>query len=500
MKKQLLATGISLLSYSFSLFGDPKEVELYHELLKNTKDSYLLEILSEGANRNLPLPKDLTSLWKVNSCRRVLLQSMTLENCQKFKLFSAQEYAKLSHEEQAAIWLRANREKDWWESKLVLELGKSVYTISPEWAKSLILSVHEKTESAMLIGLTNETDLELAHKFKLDSNVKPIELHYKDGDSSLVIKHKLKAVATLPKEKQGAIVATYKKVNERLKPQVIPFYGEKELLALLKNSKHEPSRAVAIRTLLSLKWVEWQVERVLKGKSWAEAQEVYNYFVAHPERITESTFDKYWKLSSEVGKTLLSAFLWKHPKEEVSKTLRDHVDKSDKRALALKGLFALPAHGQSEWLKGHLKAKKWEPDLHGLTMDILWEWKEVPEDRFYLDIFLNQGYKAGGPGMESLLKLLGLSKHKQASKVISSFFKEVEEPVVEVDVAIEASGWHGVKDYLRSLNKFVRDGNTDPILKWAVERCEGKTPPLPVEENLFRGMNPYFFHSLDADY
>ena len=495
MKKQLLATGLSLFSLSFSLMGNPKEVELYHELLKDTKDSYLLEVLSEGAKRALPLPKDLSSLWKVNSCRKILLQSMTISDCQKLKIFSPKVFLEMSRDEQAAIWLRGNREKEWWEEKDVLKLGQSVYASSPEWAKKLILSIHEKTESDMLLDQGDVT-----HKLRLNSNVKPNELHYKEGDSTMLIKHKLKVVAKLPKEKQGAIVATYKNVNERLKPQVIPFYSEKELLALLKNSKHEPSRAVAIRTLLSLKWVEWQVERVMKGKSWAEAQEVYNYFVAHPERITEKAFDKYWKLSSDVGRTLLSAFLWKHPKDEVSKTLRDYVDKSNDRGIALKALFALPPHNQSEWLKGHLKAKKWEADLHGLAMDILWEWKEVPEDRFYLDIFLNQGYKAGGAGMESLLKLLGLSKHKQASKVISSFFKEVEEPVVEVDVAIEASGWHGVKDYLRSLNKFVRDGNTDPVLKWAVERCEGKTPPLPIEENVTRAMNPYFFHSLDADY
>jgi hypothetical protein len=256
-------------------------------------------------------------------------------------------------------------------------------------------------------------------------------------------------------------------------------------------------KAAALRTLLSRKWMEGQVLRVFKSKSWGEAQVVYEYLCDHPERINAASFDKYWKASQETGKRVLSAFLWQHPKKEVSKTLVNHLNQAKDKIMALKGMHALPAHGQSEWLRNHVKAKKWDDDLRAMAIDTLWEWKEeVPQDEFYLRLFLDQGYRNGGPGVESLLKLLGYSKDRKAPKIIASFFQESEEPVVEVDVAIEAAGWHGSKEFLRTLKKMQSDGNDEPLLLWALERCRGKDVPFPKdEEDPFRRVNPYFFGS-----
>ena len=503
MKKWCLASlGLCLLSPLSFANEDKHEIALYHDLLLNESDPYLREVISEAIKRELPLPKDIKHLWAQAELRQVLIQAMSVEQAGQLKLFSQSEYNKLSSQEKSAIWLKAGQNEAWSSSDALTKLSVEIYPSSPDWVQNLLLHFHLAKKSDQLLSKIDQkapSDVERYYRLMTLPAPKTADLKYQMKDSSLIIRAKLDRAKTLPKEQQKTIVASFKNLPQNQKKLVIPFLSENEWLGSLKNSKNDEIRAASLRALLNKKWMEGQAMRVLKSKSWAEAHVLYEYFVSHPDKITAASFEKYWTAASPVGKNLLAAFLWKHPKAEVSKTLVKQVDKSKEKMMALRALYALPAHGQSEWLQAHIKAKKWDPELMGLAIDTLWQWKEVKkDDKYYIDIFMAQGYKNGGPGIESLLKLMGLSKHRLAVKLIASFFREVEEPVVEVDVAIEASGYHGSKEFLRTLKKFERDGNKDDVLLWAIERCEGKDTPFPESEELDFKPSPYFFNSLNG--
>lgn len=477
------------------------EINIYHELLDQSSETHLKEILAEGAKREFPLPEDIKKLWSRPELRSVLLKSMDLKSCESLKLFEAQTFLKLSMAEQSSILLRTATDEKWKNAKQIQSLEIAVYDQLEPWARNLIVSHHQVINSdALLSKIKTEkdsSDVEQVYLLTYQKNLSPDSLKYKAGDSKLLIQTKLSLLEKLKPESRAPVLKSYQNLSDDLKQYAIPHYDEKTCQELLKKSKNRMVKATALKTLLSKKWMEGQVQRVLKSKSYTEALVVYEYLCAHPDRINQMSFDKYWKASNETGQRVLGAFLWQHPKKEVSKTLVTHLNAAKDKKMALQAMHALPAHGQSDWLRNHVKEKKWNDELRAMAIDTLWEWKEeVPQDEFYLRLFLDQGYRNGGPGVESLLKLLGYSKDRKAPKVIASFFKETEEPIVEVDVAIEAAGWHGSKEFLSALKKMERDGNDDPILLWALERCRGNDVPFPEEEeDEFRRINPYFFGS-----
>lgn len=477
------------------------EINIYHELLDQPAETHLKEILTEGAMRGFPLPEDIKKLWAKPELRAALLKSMSLEACVAFKLLDEKVFLSLSPAEQSMILLRAAKNESWQKAKPVLDLEMSVYEKLPDWARNLIVSHHQQMKSDALLpkikSVSSKSDVERVYTLNFQKGLVPNDLKYAKGDSSLLVQSKLSLLKNLKPESHSDVLKSYQGLPDSLKVHAVSFYDEKTCLDLLKKSKDSMVRAAALRNLLSRKWMEGQVMRVLKSKSWSEALVVYEYFCSHPDRIGKDSYDKYWKASNEVGKRVLSAFLWQHPKKEVSKTLENDINTSKDKMMALKGMYALPAHGKSDWLRNHVKEKKWDDELRAIAIDTLWQWKvECPQDEFYLRLFLDQGYRNGGPGVESLLKLLGYSKDRKAPKVIASFFKETEEPIVEVDVAIEAAGWHGSKEFLSALKQMERDGNDDPILLWAIERCRGKDLPFPeTEDKVYNRVNPYFFGS-----
>jgi len=486
----------------FAIEPHADEVRVYHQLLQSEEETHVLEILSEGARRGLSLPKDITSLWQVPAYRVVILESLGLDECRQLKLFEKESFLKLNSTQQSVILLRAQNDAAWSGAGELLELGKNVYEEVPRWAKNLILAQHRAQKSDQLVKLlevkTEKSASETKYLLELSPKVSGDDLKFSKAESDFTLHLKLQSSLALSEAERKQVAAEFMKLKGDDLAYAIPFYDDEALLALLKTSEHGPTKAIALKTLLEHHWNEAQAMRVFRLGSWSEGYELYRYLCDHPDRIDAVSFERYWTTSKEMGKTLLSAFLWQHPKAEVSKTLVEHIEKQEQKAVALKAMYALPAHGQSNWLREHVKAKVWDDELRTLALDTLWQWKEVPEDEFYLRLFLDQNYRGGGPGMESLLKLLGLSKNRQAPKIISSYFKEVEEPIVEVIVAVEAAGWHGGKDFLGSLKKMERDGGKDEILMWALARCEGKSPPFPKLEKVEFNFDPYFFHSLDA--
>lgn len=190
-----------------------------------------------------------------------------------------------------------------------------------------------------------------------------------------------------------------------------------------------------------------------------------------------------WGKSSKAGRTTLSTWTCQHPSNKWNKALGTAIEGGEDLTLLLYALYHSPAHDKSDWLFELMLNKKWDEKNLELALGTLNRWDEVKPDDRYLRFFLDRGYSQGGIAGDTVLELLGKSKHPDAVKVISRHYQESEKNPYSIDVVLMASGAHGDASFLSRMKRMLNKDRSNALLKWAIARCSGKTTAAYVVES-----------------
>ncbi len=487
------AFGSALVAVAVLLAALPGEDALYEDLLRHAGPLEKLELLRELNLSGAATSTELSDLFlkpPIPGVREALLELAPLDFIRKERWLEQVNVGSLSAAERRALWKRGIKEPKFRHGLGVnlLEVSAKYFTSAEDPERALILSLHGDANSTLL----EEPAMKLPEAYadpdvldyldRMRANLDPARLVHLEGEGGMVAAAKLRALRRVALGNPD-----FSSFDASSSPTVRRLALEGRAAGVLQKALADSSawvRAGAAEGLM-IAWRPDVAEAFLAQKPWVQHEAILKGMLRHAETIHATWVAQAWSKASREGKFTLAEFMARHPRQEWWDLLRQAMEQeAANRDIVLQQFKSMPPSGHSDWLLKFVEREEIKDELVSMAFRVLYLWSEPIAGARYVSLFNERGYRKGGFGGGDLLKLVGKSKVPEGVDIISVHLHHYLENPYAME-AVEAAGWHGDPVFEKRLLDYYTasfEELADPLAKWAVLRCRGQQPSLPVKD------------------
>lgn len=458
--------------------------QLYYDLLKKSQPEQALVLLGEYKYRKISPHSYLTELFiKGNAAIRArLLEQVPYSFIEKEKWLEKVPLKNLKTQTRNLLWLRFQKSQE--VPAEILEKSATYFNTSSLSEKKTISNLHLSHQSPRLsksikkVQHWHRTPIFLNYIYTFEKKIKENHLQYTSSDSSALALIKIKIIK---KEKLKNLHAGFFNAPTAIKSIALSLLNPDELKNYLTD-KHILIRCHALENYFSHTWDQSLAETTLQKATWPERQKIVKAMLQYHDQITLEWLNKLWKSNHQDVKKLILYFISKSPKKEYWPLLRTAFNEKTSRLVTIRSLTHFTPFQKSDWILKEIEAKAFSEIEREEIFKLLYRWHEVEENDRYLSIFQKYPYNRGLKGGGVLLKLIGMSKTQKASDLILKYLNHNEKNPY-ASQAVEAAGWHGASRFskrIRALHSNAPEHSSNPVVRWAYQRCQGQDIPFPL--------------------